>query len=811
MDTLLKDLRYGIRSLLKQPGFTLVAVITLALGIGANTTIFSIINALVLRPPQISDSEQLVAIWTTPKDKRREGFVSYPDLQDWRTSSQTFEAIGGYKPNGFNVVDGDEVERIQGMRITASLFPILKTNLFRGRNFQVDEEKSGSQPVAIISYEFWHNRFGGNEAALNQQIVLNGKPHTIIGILPSNFKFPLYAKDAFVWTTTAGEQGNLAERGAHVLLGMGRLKTGVTIEQAQAEMATIASRLEQEYPRTNRNTTAYLVGAHEQIVGKDVRKALWLLLGAVVVILLITCTNTANLLLVRASARHKEIAIRAALGARRWRIARQLVTESILLSLLAGSAGLLIAVWGLGAIRYFGAEQLPRLDEVQIDSKVLVFTCAVSVLTGFLFSLVPILKASRADVNEVLKSGTKSATSGRSLRLWRESLVVSEVALSLILLVGAGLMIKSFAQLVNVPPGFNPRNVLTGRISMTRAAYEKPEEQILYVSQTLERLKAIPGVESAAFVAPMPFSGGNVGSDFRIEGRPEPEPGSEPMASNRSVTHEYFQSIKIPLIKGRYFSQQDKRGTVGAAIINQALAQRYFPGEDPMGKRIFQIGANQNEGDPEQWEIVGVVGDVHHSSLTKPASPEIYLPFQQNSWSWGNFFVRTTVDPATLAQSFREQIRVGDKSIPLTDVKPLTEAIAETVAQPRFYTFLFAIFGAVGLVLTVTGVYGLISYTVAQRTQEIGIRLALGATRQNVVRMVLKRGIALALTGVVIGIIVSLAMARVIVTLLFEVEPTDLVTFWAASLVLLGAAILASYLPARRATRVDPLVALRYE
>lgn len=346
---------------------------------------------------------------------------------------------------------------------------------------------------------------------------------------------------------------------------------------------------------------------------------------------------------------------------------------------------------------------------------------------------------------------------------------------------------------------------------MTGAVYAKPEEQIRYVNQTLERLKALPGVESAAFVAPMPFSGGNVGSDFRIEGRPEPEPGSEPAASNRSVTNEYFQSIKIPLIKGRYFNQQDKRGTVGAAIINQSLAQRYFRDEDPIGKRIFRIGANQNEGDPEHWEIVGIVGDVHHSSLTKPASPEIYLPFQQNSWNWGHFFVRTTVEPATLAQSFREQIRVSDKSIPLTNVKPLTEAISETVAQPRFYTFLFAIFGAVGLALTVTGVYGLISYTVAQRTHEIGIRLALGATRQNVVRMVLKRGIALTVTGLVIGLVISIGVARVLVSLLFEVAPNDLVTFWLASLVLLGAAILASYLPARRATKVDPLVALRYE
>jgi putative ABC transport system permease protein len=811
METLLRDIRYGVRSLLKRPGFTLVAIVTLSLGIAANTTIFSIINALILSPPRITDPERVVAVWNTPRDRRSEGYVSYLDLQDWRTHNQSFEDIAAYKPNGFNLIDHGEAERVQGMRVTANFFPLLRVGLLRGRNFQLEEESRDSQPVAIISYEFWQSRFGGNEAALNQQISLNGKPHAIIGILPPNFEFPLSVQDAVVWTTVAGEGGNLAERGAHVLLGVGRLNKGVAIEHAQAEMTNIAASLEQEYPRSNRNTTVYLVNAAEQIVGKDVRRALWLLLGAVGFILLIACTNMANLLLVRASARHKEIAIRAALGAGRWRIARHLITEAVLLSLLSGATGLLLAVWGLGAIKYYAADQLPRLDEVHINLRVLLFTLTVSVLTGLLFSLVPTLKASRPDVNEVLKSGTKAATSGRGLRLWRDSLVVSEVALSLILLVGAGLMIRSFAQLVNVPPGFDPKNVLTGRVSLTSDVYEKPEECVRYVNQTLERLRALPGVESAAFVAPMPFSGGNVGSDFRIEGRPTPEAGREPTANNRSVTPEYFRAMKIALIKGRYFSEHDKRAGIGAAIINQTLGQRYFSNEDPIGKHISHIGANQNEGDPEEWEIVGIVGDVHHNSLIKAANPEIYLPYQQNSWGWGNFLIRTTVEPATLAQNFREQIRAGDKSVTLTNVRALTDAISETVAQPRFYTFLFALFGAIGLLLTVTGVYGLISYTVAQRTQEIGIRMALGATRQNVVSMVLRQGVALALTGAVIGLAISFVLARVIVSLLFDVKPTDLVTFSVATLVLLAAAILASYVPARRATRVDPLVALRYE
>jgi putative ABC transport system permease protein len=810
MNTLLKDIRYGFRSLLKHPTFTIIAVLTLALGIGANTTIFSVINGLILSPLVLADPDRVVAVWKTPRDNHIEGFVSYLDLQDWRTRNQSFVDIAGYKANSFYLTAQGEVERLQGMRVTANFFPLLKVNLLRGRNFQNEEDKRGSQPVAIISYEFWQSRFAGADAALNQQINLNGKEHTIVGVLPRGFQFPLSVKDPLVWTTVTGEGGNLTERGAQVLLAVGRLKSGVAIERAQSEMATIAGDLAREYPQSNRDTTVFLVGAHEQLVGKDVRRALWLLFGAVGFVLLIACTNTANLMLVRASARQKEIAIRAALGAGRWRLARQLITESILLSLLSGAAGILIAVWSLGAIKYYGADQLPRLGEVHLNARVLFFTLAISVLSGLLFSLVPILKASRPDVNEVLKSGTKAATSSASLTLWRQSLVISEVALSLVLLIGAGLMIRSFAQLVNVSPGFDPKNVLTGRISFP-LAYEKTEQRVLFVNQTLERLKALPGVESAAFVSPMPFSGANVGGDFRIEGQPKPEPGREPSANVRSVTSQYFQSIKIPLLKGRYFTEADKRGGVGAAIINQSLAQRYFPNEEPVGKQISNIGANQNDGDPEKWEIVGVIGDVHHSSLTKAATPELYLPFQQNSWNWGNFLVRTKGDPAALADSFREQIRAGDRGVPLTGVRPLAEAISETVAQPRFYTFLFGIFGGLGLLLTVTGVYGLISYTVAQRTQEIGIRMALGATPRSVVRMVLWHGVVLAMIGAGAGLAISFALSRVIASLLFGLLPTDLMTFAAATVVLLAASVLASYLPARRATKVDPLVALRYE
>jgi putative ABC transport system permease protein len=812
MNQLWQDLRYGARMLLKQPGFTLIAALTLALGIGANTAIFSVINALILNPPHIAEAERVAAIWRTAKEKRGEGFVSYLDLQDWRAGNRSFEAIAGYKPNGFILLNEEQAERLQGLRVTANFLSLLKVKLLRGRDFQVEEEKRGAGGVVIISHQFWQSRMGGSEAALGRQFDLNGKPFTVIGVLPPGFEFPLAPKQTELITTIAAEGGNLDERGAKVLRAVGRLRQGVTFTQAQAELTNIAANLERQYPQHNRNITTYLRPVDEQIVGSDARRALWVLLGAVGFLLLIACVNVTNLMLARATARRKELALRVALGAGAWRIARHLSTESLLLALLSGGAGLLVAAWGISAIKYYGAEQLPRLDEVQINTRALIFTLAVSGLTALLFGLLPIFKAARPDINEVLKAGAKTATGGGSMRLWRDSLVVAEVALGLMLLIGAGLMIRSFGLLVNVHPGFDPENVLTGRVSLTRAAYEDHEERLRYVNQTLERLRSLPGVKSAAFVAPMPFSGGNVSSDFRIEGRPKPDPGQEPDANNRSVTAQYFQAIGIPLLKGRYFTEQDRRGgAVGAAIINETLARRYFPNEDPIGKYVSNVGANQNDGDPQRWEIVGVVGDVRHNSLTRPAAPELYLPYQQNSWSWGNFFVRTTNDPATLTRGFTEAIRSGDKTAPVTNVQPLSQAISDTVAQARFYTLLFASFGATGLLLTLTGIYGVISYTVSQQTQEIGVRMALGAQARDVLKLVIGQGLVLTLIGAGLGMLGALGLTRLIQALLFSVSATDPLVFAAVSASLIAVALAACYVPARRATKVDPMVALRNE
>lgn len=805
-----QDLRLALRGVRKQPGFTLTAAITLALGIGANTAIFSVINTLILNPPHMVEAERVVALWRTAKDKRSKGPSSYLDVQEWRSQNRSLEAIAGYKPNGFTLVD-EQAERVQGMRVTAGFLSVLKVTPVLGRDFQFEEEKRGAKGVVITSHQFWQTKLAGDKSVVGKEITLDGKPFTVIGVLPETFEFPLAKNSTELLTTVADEGENLVERGAQVLIAFGRLKPDVTFAQAQADLTTIAGNLEQQYPQYWRNTIVYLVPVDEEIVGSETRLALWVLLGAVVFLLLIACTNVSNLLLVRATVRERELALRVALGAGRWRILRQWLTESLLLALLSAGLGVLLAAWGLRVIKYYGAGQLPRLDEVQIDLRVLSFTLIISIFTALLFSVLPALKASRPDINEVLKAGAKTATSSGASQFWRDSLVVAEVALGLVLLVGAGLMMRSFASLTNVHPGFDPNNVLTARITLSGADYEDAEPRRRYVSQTLERLKALPGVENAAFVAPMPFSGADIGGDFRFEGNAVPEPGREPAANVRNVTPNYFQTIRIPLLKGRYFSEQDQRSDVGTAIVNETFAKRFFANDDPLGKRIRELGVNQNPGDPKQYEIVGVVGDVHHNSLTRAATPELYLPHHQNSWPWGNFLVRTTSDPAALTRGFTEAIRTTDKSVPVTRVRPLTEAISATLSQPRFYTLLFGLFGATGLLLTIVGIYSVISYTVSHHTREIGIRMALGAQGMDVLKLIVGKGLVLTLIGIGIGLVGAFAITRVMQTLLFGISTTDWITFTAVVIFLIVTGLIATAIPARRAIKVDPLVALRYE
>lgn len=811
MSNFLQDLRLALRGMWKQPGFTLIAVITLALGIGSNTAIFSVINALILNASNFVEPDRVVALWRTSKEGPQKNSISYLDMQDLLAQSRSFESIAGYKMNGFTFLDQEQAERIQGMRVTANFLSTLKAHPMLGRDFQVDEEKPNSGDVVIISHQFWNNHLSSDRNAVGKQITLDGKPFTIIGVLPSDFEFPLARQSTEVLTTVAAEGDNLPERGALVFLSVGRLVPGVTAAQAQADLTTIASNLEREYPRYWLNADVSVVPVDEEIVGPEMRRGLWVLLGAVVFLLLIACTNVSNLLLVRATVRQREVALRLALGAGRWRIVRQWLTESLLLSLLSAGAGMLLAFWVLKVIKYYGADQLPRIREVRVDVAVLIFTVAMSVLVVPLFSLLPVLRASRPDINEVLKAGAKTATSSGASQFWRDVLVIAEVALGLVLLIGAGLMTRSFGSLVNVYPGFDPNNVLSGRITLSEPAYDDTEARRRYVAQTLDRLQSLPGVESAAFVAPMPFSGAELGGDFQIDGRPTPEQGREPAAYVRNVTPRYFETIRIPLLKGRYFTEQDQRGSVGSAIVSDRLVKLYFPNEDPLGKRIKELHVNQNDGDPKQYEIVGVVGDVHHNSLIRATIPEIYLPHRQNSWRWGNFIARTTSDPGALTRAFTDAIRATDKNVPVTRVRPLTEAISDTVSQSRFYTLLFALFGVTGLLLTVTGIYSVISYTVSHHTREIGIRMALGAQARDVLKLIVGKGFVLTLIGTGIGLLGAFGLTRVMQTLLFGVSATDWVTFAGVAILLIVVGLLAAAIPARRATRVDPLVALRYE
>jgi len=811
MSNFWQDLRLALRGMWKQPGFTAIAVITLALGIGSNTAIFSVINALILNSSNFVEPDRVVTLWRTSKEKAQKNSVSYIDVQDLRAQSRSFESIAAYKMNGFTLVQGEQAERVQGMRVTANFLSVLKVHPMLGRDFQVEEEKTNSSDVVIVSHPFWINHLAGDQNIVGKPLTLDGKPFTVIGVLPSDFEFPLARQSTEVLTTVVAEGDNLPERGARVFLGFGRLLPGVTAGQAQADLNSIASNLEREYPQYWLDSNVSVVPVDEEIVGAEMRRGLWVLLGAVAFLLLIACTNVSNLLLVRASVRQREVALRLALGAGRWRIVRQWLTESLLLSLLSAGAGMLLAFWVLKAIKYYGAEQMPRIHEVRVDVAVLVFTVAISMLVVPLFSLLPVLKASRPDINEVLKAGAKTATSGGASQFSRDLLVVAEVALGMVLLIGAGLMIRSFGSLVNVHPGFDPNNVLSGRITLSAHAYDDTDARQRYVTQTLDRLQSLPGVDNAAFVAPMPFSGTELGGDFQIDGRAVPEPGREPMANVRNVTPQYFQTIRIPLLKGRYFTEQDQRGTVGSAIVNETLAKRYFPNEDPLGKRIKELHVNQNDGDPKQYEIVGVVGDVHHNSLIRATTPEIYLPHRQNSWRWGNFIVRTSGDPGTLSRAFTDAIRATDKNVPVTRIKPLTESISDTVSQSRFYTLLFALFGVTGLLLTVTGIYSVISYTVSHHTREIGIRMALGAQAVDVLKLIVGKGFVLTLIGTGIGLLGAFGLTRVMQTLLFGVSATDWVTFAGVAILLIAVGLLAAAIPARRATRVDPLAALRYE
>ena len=810
LETFWQDLRYGARMLLKQPGFTAVAVITLALGIGANTAIFSVVNAVLLRPLPYEDPDRLVVIWGTHPHVGRE-VASLPDFVDWREQCRSFELMAATTsrsfervPPGWNfsLTGGEEPERLIGDYVTDDFFTVLGIPPVLGRSFLPEEHRPGGPHVVVLSHGLWQRRFGSNPDIVGRAITLNGQDHTVVGIAAPHLWFP---GSTDLWIPLAMDEAK-AFRRSDFLSVIARLKPGVSGAQAQAEMNTITARLEQQYPQTNSGWRADLVPLHEQMVG-DIRTPLLVLLAAVGFVLLIACANIANLLLSRAAVREREIAIRAAVGAGRGRLARQSGAESVLLALPGGALGALLALSGIDALVKLGPQDIPRLSEVGVDWRVFCFTVLLSLATGALFGLAPALQFSRLDLNEALKSGRSAGAMSRGRRRLSRALVVSEVALSLILLVGAALMIKSLYRLMNLDAGFDRENLLTLQLELPPAKYDHRRQVENFYRRIIESVRGLPGVVSATTVNMLPLSGARVVGAFHIAGRPAPPPDVALMmdASVLSVGDRYIETMGIPLILGRSLSEQDRRDGPKEALINQAMARRYFHDQDPVGQRI-SLGLPQSP----VWSmtIVGVVADVKQEAMEKEFYPAIIMPL---TWPAATLVVRARDNPLNLVAAIRGEIRSIDRDILVYKIRTMDQTLGATLEERRFTMFLLSIFAVVALALAAVGLYGVMSYTVSQRTNEIGIRMALGARRSDVLMMVVGEGVKLAGSGVLIGLGGALALTRLMRTLVFGVSATDPLTFTAVALSLTLVALLAALVPARRATKVDPMIALRCE
>ena len=805
MSTLLQDIRYALRMFVKKPGFTIMVVVALALGIGANTAIFSVVNAVLLRPLPYSEPDRIVKVWEIhPNAKLRDdkANVSPANFIDWADQNEVFEQIAAYEGNrrGFNLTSGGESEHIEGSRVSASLFPLLGVQPVLGRSFTEEEDRQGNNRVIILSQGFWQRRFGSDRDILGRTLTLNLKSYTVIGVMPADFDVP---QSVDFWVPLAFDDEEAKTRDFHYLGVIARLKPGVTVDEARAGMNVIAQRLEQQYPETNSKLGAHLTLLSEHLVG-PIRPTLLILLGAVWLVLLIACANTANLLLARAAARQKEIAIRQALGASRLRLIKQMLTESLMLALLGGSIGAIIALWGTDLLASLGPESLSRLGHIKIDARVLGFTLTLSLLTGVIFGLMPALQASRPRLNELLKEGGRS--SGISLRSrTRSLLVISEVALSLMLLIGAGLMVKSFLRLQSVTPGFNPDNLLTVKLSPTISKFRNKSEGIAFYQQVERQIQSLPGVVSVGAVTHLPLSEDNLRLTFNIEGRAAQAPDERYLAEARAVSPNYFQAMMIPVLSGRSFTERDNIQSAPAIIINAKMADVYWPGEDPIGKRLIM------EGEKAPREIVGVVGDVKHWGLEEESRPEMYWPLYQEPLVFTSVVIRSTSDPASLAAAVKSEVKAIDDDQPVYRIRTMEQLLSRSVAAQRFSMLLLAIFALAALVLAAVGIYGVIAYSVSQRTREIGIRMAMGAQARDVLGLVVSQGLKLATAGVAIGVLGAFALTRVMSGLLYGVSVTDFQTFIAIPLLLTLVAAIASYIPARRATKVDPMVALRYE
>lgn len=808
METLLHDLRYATRMLTKNRGFTVVAVLALALGIGANTAIFSVVNAVLLRQLSYPQADRLVMVWETDK-VGAPTLVSPGNFSDWSEQNETCAQIAALRGWDANLSGVDEPERLRGAMGTARLFEVLGVTPMLGRTFSADEDQPGSNRVVVLGYGLWKQRFSSDPQIVGRSVTINGIARSVIGVMPAHFKLPIVTigrspEQTEIWTPWVMDPGYRKRRDVGQLLVIARLNHGATVEQARAELSAISYR-SNPTPAADQRLEAKVVPFHQSLVG-NVRPALLVLLGAVAFVLLIACANVANLLLARGATRQKEMAIRAALGAGRRRMIRQLLTESMLLALIGGVIGLLLALWSIDALVALSPSDLPRLQEIGIDLRVLGFTLLVSLVTGAVFGLAPAWQSSKTDLNESLKEGGRTSSTGFGRRRARSLLVISELALAVVLLVGAGLMIKSFVRLSGVDAGFDAENVLTLAVSLPGAKYPESEQQTAFFRQLISRIGSLTGVQSAGAVSAVPLTGWQNKTSFAIDGRQEISQTEELHAASPG----YFQAMGIPLLRGRDFTEQDHMNTERVVIVSEGLAHRYWLGEDPIGKRI-QLG-----GDPhEPWRtIVGIVGDIKQSGLDSESTREYYISYLQDTWgiiSDMTVVMRTVDNPLSLVAGARSQVRVVDKDLPAYNIRTMEQLRALSAGPRRFQMILLGSFAALALLLAAVGLYGVMSYSVTQRTHEIGIRMALGARSRDVLKLVVSQGLALTVTGVILGLIGAFALSRLIASLLYGVSATDPATFLVVPLLLAAVALLACYLPARRASKTDPMVALRYE
>ncbi|HEV2914989.1 MAG TPA: ABC transporter permease [Pyrinomonadaceae bacterium] len=802
---LLRDIKYAVRLLWKRPGFSLIAIVTLALGIGANTSIFSVVNAVLLAPLPYEEPERLVVVWENQVIANQNQMPVAPaNFEDWKEQNQVFEQLAAMRGATFNLTHQGETERIAGARASTNLYSTLRVKPLLGRSFTEAEGKKGAAPVVLISHGLWQRRYGSDPTLVGQSLQIDGNAYTVVGVLPAGVNYPTPETDLVIPFIP---QPSELVRANHFLRVVGRLRQGVSLAQADAEMQTIAARLEQQYPDTNTGWRVQLVPLYEQLVGK-IRPALLILLGTVGCVLLIACANVANLLLARAAGRRMELAVRAALGASRGQLIRQLLTESILLSLCGGVLGLLLTVWGVPTLTRLSAGSIPRAEGIGIDYRVLGFTLLISLLTGVVFGILPALQSSSRKLTDSLREGRRGSTGGLLHKRVLNLLVVSEVTLALVLLVGAGLMIRSFLSVREVSPGFDPQGVLSIGIGLSPIKYPELQQQSDFYLSLLARIENLPGVASVAGVSRLPVVGGAT-TTFTIQGSPVAS-GHEPNADFRVISPRYFQTMGIAFSKGRDFTTRDAKDAPDVVIINEVMAARFWPNEEALGKRI-QLSAEQT-----RWrEIVGVVGNEKLTGLDTEIGPAIYVPMPQNTFPnaiRAIFLVaRSKGEPLTLAPGIQNELRSMDQDQALFQVRPLDEVISNTLSGRRFNTLLLVIFAALAGLLAAVGIYGVIAYSVTQRTHEIGVRLALGAQPGDVLRMVLGQGIKLTLVGIVIGLVAAFALTRVLSSLLYGVSATDPLTFLGIPVLLTAVALLASYLPARRATKVDPCEALRYD